>query len=232
LVAAAATGAVAAALAGAYAFLRPQPAAAPGSGVAASGTAATNAAAGGTDAPQQTPASPREQAVALQRRGEFAAAGEAFSSAYADDPNELAAILWDLQTRAADAHRADDCIPLLERLERLYAASPAPRVQGISRWDVVNALAWYTATRPAADAAAGRKAVTLAREGLTLAGDDPQVRGPALDTLAAAAARAGDWDEAVRRIDEAISLAHDPAQRADFEKHRASYAGKAAWSEP
>jgi serine/threonine protein kinase len=230
VLAAGAFGAVAAALAGGYAVLRPPSVERPAATANAGSTAPAQDAVPSQTA-SQTP-SPRERAVALQRRGAFAAAGEAFATTYADDPDELAAVLWDLQTQAADARRIDDCIPLLERLEKLYAASPAPRVKGISRWDVVNALAWYTATRPNADAVDGRAAVVLAREGLSLAGDDPGTRGAALDTLAAATARAGDFAEAVRRIDEAIQLSQDPAQRADYQRHRARYAENAAWSEP
>jgi len=226
ILAASGLAAVAAALAGGYALLRPRPTEPPAV------TADADASAPARSTATSPAPSPREHAIALQRRGAFAAAGEAFAAAYADEPDELAAILWDLQTQAADARRIDDCVPILERLEKLYAASPAPRVKGISRWDVVNALAWYTATRPAADAVAGRAAVVLAREGLTLAGDDPGTRGAALDTLAAATARAGDFAEAVRRIDEAIALAQDPAQRADYERHRSRYAANAAWSEP
>jgi tetratricopeptide (TPR) repeat protein len=228
LLAAIAAGSVAAALAGGYVMLRPQPPATGDTGGAATGGAAM----GGSATAPPAQASPRERAVGLQQRGEFAAAGDAYAAALAADPNELAAVLWDLQTQAADAGRVGDCVPLLERLERLYAASPAPRVKGISRWDVVNALAWYVATRPTADVAAGRRAEALAREGLALAGDDPQMRGPALDTLAAAAARAGDFTEAMRRVDEAIALTQDAAQRADFERHRSRYAANAAWSEP
>lgn len=228
LLAAIAAGSVAAALAGGYVMLRPQPPATGDTGGAATGGAAM----GGSATAPPAQASPRERAVGLQQRGEFAAAGDAFAAALAADPNELAAVLWDLQTQAADAGRVGDCVPLLERLERLYAASPAPRVKGISRWDVVNALAWYVATRPTADVAAGRRAEALAREGLALAGDDPQMRGPALDTLAAAAARAGDFTEAMRRVGEAIALTQDAAQRADFERHRSRYAANAAWSEP
>ena len=227
LLAAVAAGAVAAALAGGYVILRPR---SPTPEAAGPGQEAAPLVGGDAAAPAQ--ASPRERAVALQRRGEFAAAGDAFAGPLAADPDELAVVLWDLQTQAADAGRTGDCIPLLERLERLYAGSPAPRVKGLSRWDVVNALAWYVATRPTADAAAGRRAQTLAREGLALAGEDPQMRGPALDTLAAAAARAGDFAEAIRRIDEAIAVSQDAAQRADFERHRGRYAANAAWSEP
>ena len=171
-------------------------------------------------------------AAALEERGEFTAAGQLYATALADQPDRLATVLWSLQTKASDAGRPADCVPLLERLERLYATSPAPQVAGISRWDVVNSLAWYLATRPAADAAAGRKALGLATEALALAGADPLMKPQTLDTLAAAAARAGDMEEAVRRIDEAMALVKEAAQQAEFEKRRSRYQRGLAWDEP
>ena len=121
---------------------------------------------------------------------------------------------------------------LLEQLEKLYATSPPPLVAGITRWDVVNSLAWYTATQPAADAAAGRKARVLAEEALNLAGTDPLMRSQSLDTLAASVARAGETAEALRRIDEAIGLSQDPVQRAEFEKRRDRYQRGLPWNDP
>jgi serine/threonine protein kinase len=183
-----------------------------------------------TTTPQ--PAAPLARAAGLEERGDFVAAGQDYAAALADQPSRLATVLWSLQTKAADAGRPADCVPLLERLEQLYAASPPPQVEGISRWDVVNSLAWYMATRSAADAATGRKARGLATEALTLAGDDPLMQTQTLDTLAAAAARAGDMEEAVRRIDEAITRTQDSGQRAEFEKRRDRYQRGLAWDEP
>jgi hypothetical protein len=172
------------------------------------------------------------RAVELEQREEFVVSGQAYAAALADRPDQLAAVLWSLQTKAADADRPADCLPLLEQLEKLYAASPLPQVKGISRWDVVNSLAWYTATHPTADADAGRKARILAEEALHLAGADPLPRAQSLDTLAASAARSGDMSEAVRRIDEAIGLVQDPVQREEFERHRDHYQRGLPWSSP
>ena len=181
---------------------------------------------------ETTPAALLARAADLEKRGEFVASAQDYGAALADQPDKLATVLWSLQTKAADAGRPADCVPLLERLETLYASSPPPRVAGISRWDVVNSLAWYTATQPTADAAAGRKARILAEEALNLAGNDPLMRAQSLDTLAASVARAGDTAEALRRIDDAIGLAQDQAQRAEFEKRREHYQRGLPWNDP
>ena len=181
---------------------------------------------------QPPPAALLARAADLEKRGEFVASAQDYGAALADQPDKLAAVLWSLQTKAADADRPADCVPLLERLEKLYASSPPPRVAGISRWDVVNSLAWYTATQPTADAAAGRKARILAQEALDLAGTDPPLRAQSLDTLAASVARAGDTAEALRRIDDAIGLAQDQAQRTEFEKRRDRYQRGLPWNDP
>jgi serine/threonine protein kinase len=172
------------------------------------------------------------RAADLEKRGDFIASAQDYAAALADQPDKLATVLWSLQTKAADADRPVDCVPLLERLEKLYAISPPPQVAGISRWDVVNSLAWYTATQPTADAAAGRKARILAEEALNLAGNDPLMRAQSLDTLAASVARAGETAEALRRIDDAIGLAQDQAQRAEFEKRRDRYQRGLPWNDP
>ena len=200
-------------------------------GLAAAGVVAASL--GGFLALRGTPARPTaEVARALERGREFAAAGDAYAQVLAGRPAELAAVLWDLQTQAADSKRAVDCIPLLRRLERLYASPSPPRVEGISRWDVVNSLAWYLATDPALGAAAGAEAQRLADEGLALAAGDRTMLPQALDTAAAAAARAGRLDAAVERIDEAIAASSDEAARADFRRRREAYVAGRPWDEP
>ncbi|MFM8803476.1 MAG: serine/threonine-protein kinase, partial [Planctomycetia bacterium] len=157
-------------LAGGYAAFAWRPSSSPARQPAATGTsAATTTTPPQTDAPMPVPPKPAaalDKAAALEERGDFAAAGAGYAAALAAEPSRLATVLWSLQTKAADAGRPAECVPLLERLERLYAASPPPQVAGISRWDVVNSLAWYLATRPGADAAAGRQAKALAAEAL------------------------------------------------------------------
>lgn len=166
----------------------------------------------------------------LEKIGRFADAGVAYAELWKREPDVLASVLWDLQTKAADAKRFADCPPLLRRLERLYAASPPPRVRNIGRWDVVNSLAWYLATDRSTGPAEAEEAVRLADEGLALAGSHETA--PALDTAAAAAARAGDFTTAIRRIDEAIAAAQDPDTRDDFARRRDAYRAGRPWDEP
>lgn len=174
----------------------------------------------------------RREAVRLEREGAFAAAGEAYAAAIIDDPDTLAATLWDLQTQASDAGRPEECIPLLTRLEGLYELEPPPSVKGIARWDVVNSLAWYLATVEPAVVGAASRSTALAEEAMTLAGSDETSRAQSLDTLAVALARDGRTEEALRRIDEAISLAKGIDDRATFERHRAAFASGKPWSDP
>jgi tetratricopeptide (TPR) repeat protein len=117
-------------------------------------------------------------------------------------------------------------------LERLYAASPPPKVKGIGRWDVVNSLAWYLATDPSLGPAAAEESNRLAEEALRLAERDGTMIPQSLDTAAAAAARIGRFDEAVERIEKAIELADDAGARAEFERRRDAYRERRAWTEP
>lgn len=172
----------------------------------------------------------REEAVALEKAGQFAAAGDAYAQVFAGTPDRLAATLWDLQTQAADAKRFAECPLLLRRLERLYAAPTPPRVENIRRWDVVNALAWYLATDPATGPADAKEAARLADEAISLASDDEML--PSLDTAAAAAARAGDFASAIQRIDRAISATQDAATRQDYGRRREAYQAGRPWNEP
>ncbi|MEI7863366.1 MAG: protein kinase, partial [Planctomycetota bacterium] len=173
-----------------------------------------------------------ERAEALERQGDLVGAGTVYAEALSRQPSDLASVLWNLQTRAADEHRPADCVPLLERLEKLYAAAPPPQVKGIGRWDIVNSLAWYKATLPGGNAAAGREAQRLAAEALTLVGSDPQLRAQTLDVAAAAAARAEQWDMALQQIDAALALLKDPAEQAEFRRRRSAYAAHQPWQEP
>ncbi len=145
----------------------------------------------------------------------------------------------------ADGHPLDAIAPL-RSLERLYAAEPQPVVEGLSRWHVVNSLAWYLATAGGDDPTATADARRLSAEALVLAETDPQlaamvvddparreqVRIQSLDTAAAEAARAGLFTEAVREIRAAIAAASDPAEREAFERRLAAYQQGQAWNEP
>jgi len=185
---------------------------------------------GQTGGKSESAAAALDRAKQLESQNDLRGAAAAYAEALADRPDDLAAVLWSLQTKAADAGRPADSVPMLERLDRLFAASSPPRVDGVSRWDVVNTLAWYEATEPTGDARMGERARVRAEEALRLAGDDRLTRAQSLDTLAAAAARAGDIDEALRRIEEAIAIAADPSERASFARHRDRYAQRRPWN--
>lgn len=157
-----------------------------------------------------------------------------------------AAEVWRAAESAAAAGRPQDAIAPLRTLERLYAANPQPVVEGLSRWHVVNSLAWYLATAAGADPTAAADATRFSAEALALADTDPQlaaavgadpvrreqVRIQSLDTAAAAAARAGDFAEAVRGIRAAIAAASDPAEKEAFERRLDAYQQGRAWNEP
>jgi len=205
--------------------------AAPGTGVPTSTGAAAPPA-----ATAAAPVAPLERAVARAREGDFKGAADDYAVAFATDRDKLATALFALEEDAYNGGRVADCIALYERLERLYAAEPPPRVKDKSggeftRWYVMNMLAWYLATQPEGGAAAAVRARRLAEEALELAGDSRQNRAQTLDTLAAAAAREGDWEEALRRIDAAIAIAN-PDDEDDFRRRRASYEKHAPWNEP
>ena len=261
LLAAVCAGAIAAIAAG-IAFLprgasKTEPAGAVGGDRASSGVpgAASTAAASGGATVDATPAatgqmsaaaapatngapgrSSLERAVARGRDGDFRGAADDYAVVFATDRDKLATALFALEEDAYNAGRLPECIALYERLERLYAAEPPPRVKDktggeFTKWYVTNMLAWYLATQPAADQAAGERARRLAEASLEMAGDTRQNRAQSLDTLAAAAARVGDWEEALRRIDAAIEIA-SPEDDDDFRRRRASYEKHVPWNEP
>lgn len=174
----------------------------------------------------------REAAQSLEKVSRFADAGAMYARLLAGQPDALASVLWDLQTQASDARNIGDCVTLLRRLERLYAASPPPKVSGITRWDVVNSLAWYLATDPSLGTAAAEESKRLADEAVQLAAEDRTMLPQSLDTSAAAAARDGRFDEAVERIERAIELSNDAAARAEFEKRRTTYRERRSWDTP
>jgi tetratricopeptide (TPR) repeat protein len=135
---------------------------------------------------------------------------------------------------------------VLDRTRRLLDEDPAifggnPPAMA----EVLESLVWLMVCGYGDDPAG--RSVPLARKQLALAdaavaasaGDDKQAatatvaRGNALDNLALACARAGDWDEAIRTIDEAIAHVEQmPRMQAEFRKHREAIAGEKTWNEP
>jgi serine/threonine protein kinase len=168
------------------------------------------------------------------------------AAATPDAADRDAAEAWREAEAAAAGGRPQEAIAPLRVLERLYAADRPPVVEGLSRWHVVNSLAWYLATAAGDDPTAAADARRFSAEALSLADTDPQlaaamgdepsrreqVRVQSLDTAAAAAARAGDFTEAVRVIRTAIAAVRDPAERQGFERRLAAYEQGQAWHEP
>jgi serine/threonine protein kinase/tetratricopeptide (TPR) repeat protein len=169
------------------------------------------------------------RAYALLKQKRFAEAAQDYLVFRAGD-RKLAANLWDIQQAAAEASDIRAATAVLELLNRLMDESPAGALGGPAAWEVRNTLAWYLACGPAADAASGRRAVTLATRSLDEV--DAANRGQLLDSLAAAHARAGDFEAAIRCVDEARDVTDDPGLLDDLRRRREAFAAREPWSEP
>ncbi len=87
-----------------------------------------------------------------------------------------------------------------------------------------NALAWLLATSPSAEFRNGPEAIRLAKRAFLLSGESSAAM---LDTLAAAYAESGRFDEAIETEERAIALLSAPEQeslRSGFEERMARYA--------
>jgi len=166
---------------------------------------------------------------ALLKQKRFAEAAEDYLVFRAGD-RKLAANLWDIQQAAAEAGDIPAATIVLDRLENLLAQSPAGAFDGPAGWEVRNTLAWYLACGPAADTASGTRAVGLATRALDEVG--AAERGQVLDSLATAHARAGDFEAAIRVIDEASEVTTDPALLDDLKRRKAAFTAGEPWREP
>ena len=134
--------------------------------------------------------------VAYYQVGEVDKALEDFTSAIKFDPTEptsyanRAALEW-------SKGRYGEAIPDLEHALRLRS----------SDYSLVNKLAWALATSPDPAARDGNKAIAVARQGLKLR-DDFQIH----DTLAAAYAEAGQFEDAQREEQRSLDLYKGSAQ--------------------
>jgi len=89
------------------------------------------------------------------------------------------------------------------------------------RWSVLNTIAWFFATCPNHSGRDGKKSIQLATKGCELTNWKD---GRLLDTLAAAFAETGDYDQAIKRQSEAIKLYEGPADvRSRMEKRLALF---------
>lgn len=143
------------------------------------------------------------------QRGRLEAAAAAFGKAIAGRPGLSQA----QRGRARCLARLGRTEEAVRGLRQAVAARP-------DDWVLANELAWMLATSEDATARDGAEAVRLA-EGVV---DDESHRQPAtLDTLAAAYAESGRFEDAVRTLREAIDRArassHAPEHLQEYEKH-------------
>jgi tetratricopeptide (TPR) repeat protein len=132
-------------------------------------------------------------AAALVSQGKHGAALAHYRAALANAPDD-AAIRLNLAALYLTLGWADE---VLETLREGHERAP-------EHVELANALAWHLATLPAAALRDGAEAVRLAEAAVGAAGtDDPNL----LDTLAAAYAEAGRFDDAVRTAQHARDLA-------------------------
>lgn len=96
-------------------------------------------------------------------------------------------------------------------------------------WPIRVLAAWVLSTTPTTDLADGSRALELLA-GWPHAAEDAD----ALDTLAAAHAAAGEWEQAVRLAEQAVELASDWPQeaRAPLEERLVAHRAKQRWTEP
>jgi len=185
---------------------------------------------------EKGPGSAAERLEIIARRGfallkqkRFAEAAEDYLVFRAGD-RKLAANLWDIQQAAAEAGDIPAATIVLERLENLLARSPAGAFDGPAGWEVRNTLAWYLACGPGADTASGTRAVGLATRAMEEVG--AAERGQVLDSLATAHARAGDFEAAIRAVDEASEVTTDPALLDELKRRKAAFTAGEPWREP
>ena len=165
------------------------------------------------------------RAFALLKESRFADAADDYVVFRAGDP-KLRLNLWDLHLSAVDAGKVDEALKILAVLEPRMRGDVAPLPQ-LALWEVLSQEAWLLACGPRADEASGRRAIALATEALELPG---AVRGTVLDALAAGHARAGQWDDAVERLKQAVEATDDADDKKSLERRAEAYARRQPWS--
>jgi tetratricopeptide (TPR) repeat protein len=155
--------------------------------------------------------------LALARRGQLERARDHLARGYGVGPDDLR-VLQALAGGAEASGRFEEALALRREILRV---APQQRAN-------VNDLAWLLATAPSGARRDPDQAVALA-EGLALAGESPAANE--LDTLAAAYAAAGRFDEAIASARRAIAMARAAGElelAAGFEARLTDYlAGRA-----
>lgn len=186
--------------------------------------------------------------------GQFAKAESIYRESLKYSPNDLGARL-DLGALAVQRGRVDEAMRYFEDAVRLrpgnadahnrlagglMAQGKVP--QAITEFETAirlrpqwappyNDLAWSLATDDSPKVRSGRRAVELAEKACQLTKREDAAL---LDTLAAAYAEMGRFDDALRTIDEAkrVAIKNNPGMIEGIEKHEAVYQRKQAWREP
>jgi tetratricopeptide (TPR) repeat protein len=180
----------------------------------------------------------RRRAYALAQARRYGEAAADYVTA-ADHDAKVCGVLWELKNRAWETENYADAAVILDHLERLLRDDPECCPAEINPWDVSGDRAWLLACGfgddpadravPVAKAYVESlgKALETAEEGGKI--DLMKRRFNAVDTLACAYARAGDFAAAMRTIDEL--LAQFPSDN-DFQEHREKFERQEAWDEP
>jgi tetratricopeptide (TPR) repeat protein len=190
----------------------------------------------------------QRRAFASKQAGRFGAAAADYLVFMAGD-SKLASRLWNLQVSAREKGAYGEAADVLERLDAWVAGNQSHSEGTVpAAEDVVSELAWLVACGFGADPVS--RAVPLAERLQAMnstvnVGDarDELRQANCLDTLAAAYARAGRFDEAVRSADAAISLIDKvidrvgdnlevKEQRREKQRHRDAFEKGLTWDEP
>ncbi|NBV44362.1 MAG: serine/threonine protein kinase [Planctomycetia bacterium] len=138
-------------------------------------------------------------------------------------------------TLAEGARNLSVTIESLKALERWFTTHPDLQIpndktgEKVTFGEAKNSLAWYIGCDPGADKAAKEFARFLAEESVRVA--LPDAKANALDTLAVVAARSGDWETAIRSVEDAIKVSPNPAYRKRLEHFRRHQTWDDPWSE-
>ncbi len=156
-------------------------------------------------------------AQSLERLGRLEQARSIYITALEERPSLAAA----LERLAEIAARLGDYREAVDRYRQALAIDEL-------RADAACGLAWFLATSPNDTVRNGDEALVWAERCAALAGPTEPASGV---VLAAALAESGEYDRAVRAVDEALART-DPARHAPLLAQRDRYLTRAPWREP
>jgi len=186
----------------------------------------------------------RRRAYAQAQAKQYAAAATDYVAAAGQDPG-VCDLLWSMKEVAWEEGLYADAAVILDKLDQLLTANPDSLPPAVDPVTVATDRAWLLACG-FGDDPEGR-AVPVARQLLERIEQDlgratdetvrlklSLRRANALDTLAAAYARANSFAEATSTVDEAIAVAGkiDEALVAELMRHREKFEVQEPWNEP